>query len=201
MSCNTPSIIREGGGGGGGGGSTGVAQRVVQRTNEIGYWKFVIKFDPGLVIRYLQQVTKEESMKTLEDRSKHIKSLMGVDNGEDNIVVIEASPVVESKPNGAVENTIKWLQGQVRTKRFAVERNIGNKIDTDPNHWQRLVEYAVDMFTGHKVGQDGSTPHRREEGFESNAPIVAVGEEALYHITRDAVGRPKSEPFWMEHYG
>ena len=73
-------------------------------------------------------VTKEEQLQAMEEISIHVKSLMEIEDGEENAIVNENPPVVASKSNGAVENAIKRLQGQIRHLRLALEDVGGIKV-------------------------------------------------------------------------
>ena len=114
----------------------------------------------------------------LEEVSTHVRALMGTDDKNDSVVVLENSPVGESKSNGAVENAIKRIQGQVGTPRLALEDPAGRNIDLDPNIWQWLGECAADTFNRYKIGDDGVSPYKRVKGRESTVLAAAFGESA-----------------------
>ena len=44
-------------------------------------------------------------------------------------VIVEESPIKESKSNGMIENTIRVEQGQIRTLRDGIESRYKKKID------------------------------------------------------------------------
>ena len=73
-----------------------------------------MKSDQGFAIVELQYDIKEERARTLDEVGIHVQSVMGNDDNDEDIVVIEHCPVGESESNGAVENASKILQGQIR---------------------------------------------------------------------------------------
>ena len=87
-------------------------------------------------------------------------------------VVPEHSPVGESRSNGAAENAIKRLQGQLRTFKLVLAHHMGQNAETRPNVWHRMVEFAADTFNRHRVGEDGVTPYKRVKERAANTIIT-----------------------------
>ena len=141
-----------------------VAQRVVQWADDIGCGKFVFKSDQEPAMRELQQISKDQRIKFIEEISMNVKSILGIAEEEENIVAVENSPVGESKCNGVAESAIKRFQGQVCTIKLALAEVVGAKLDIQPNIWQWLVEFAAETFSRYKVGNDGLTPYKRIKG-------------------------------------
>ena len=74
----------------------------------------MLNSDQEPAITYLQKITKQARAKALHEIIEHIKSIRGMDDEiEQPSIVLGSSPVGESKANGAVENAINRLQGQV----------------------------------------------------------------------------------------
>ena len=67
----------------------------------------------------------------------------------------EESPVGEHQSNGAVENAIKRVQGQIRTVRDALESRIGERIRGDDNVFTWLVRNAAASMNRYQVGVMG----------------------------------------------
>ena len=63
--------------------------------------------------------------------------------------------------------------------RFASESFTGKKLDTGPNVWQWMVEYAADIFNRYKVGAEFRT---RIKGRELIKPVAAFGETVFYRL-------------------
>lgn len=178
-----------------------VARRVAQWVNGFGYGRCVIKSDQEPAIADMQYSEMQERPRSLEEVWIHVRSTMGNDDEDGNIVALEHSFVGGSKSNGAVENAIKRTQGQVRTLILFLEESTGKSIDIDLNIWQWLVECAADIFYRYEIGHDGLAAYKRAKGRESTVPIAAFGERAFYHMTkRISSTRPKSEPAWLEGY-
>ena len=176
------------------GGFVNVAHRACQWSDGIGHNKMVLKANQELAITDLQKTNEEKRTKAFNEILVHIKSIRGM---EDEIeigtfpMVIENFPVGESQSNGAVENAIRRVQGQIRIVKIATEEAKGKKIPADPAVWQWLVEHCADTFNRYRVGTDGATPYKRIKGRESGVPIAAFGEKVHYHL-------PKKQMFIMD---
>ena len=87
-------------------------------------------------------------------------------------IVLEESPVTESQANGAVENAIRQVQGQIRTTKDCLESRIGVKLTGEDTIFPWLVSHAAATINRHHVGQDGKTAYRRWKGKEFRREIT-----------------------------
>ena len=79
-------------------------------------------------------------------------------------IVLEESPVKESQANGAIENAIKQIQGQIRTMKDCLDSRLGMKLTGEETIFPWLVSHAAATINRHHVGQDGETAYRRWKG-------------------------------------
>ena len=79
----------------------------------------------------------------------------------------EESPVGEHQSNGGIERVNQTLQGQLRSKKLALESRYGETIRGDHSIFPWLVIYAGILINICKVGPDGRTPHERRKGKKS----------------------------------
>ena len=68
-------------------------------------------------------------------------------------IVLEESPVAESKSNGAIENTIQLVQGQIRTIKDGRESRIGERIGEDSVLIPWIVMHAGRTLNRFNVGR------------------------------------------------
>ena len=115
-------------------------RRIAQIINRLGYRRVIIKSDQEASIVALKGAVKREI--ELE-------------------VSFEESPVGEHQSNGAIENAIKRIQGQIRTVRDALESRIGERIRGDDNVFTWLVRNAAASMNRYQIGSDGRTSHER----------------------------------------
>ena len=95
-------------------------------------------------------------------------------------IVLEQSPVHESKSNGRAENTVQLVQGQVRTIKDGLESRIGVKITGDMPIVTWLVIHAARTLNRFVVVSDGKTACRRWKGKEFKRDVVEFGESVMY---------------------
>jgi hypothetical protein len=76
-------------------------------------------------------------------------------------VSFEEPPVGEHQSNGAVENAIQRVQGQIRTLRDALESRIGERVKGEDNIFTWLVRNSAAPMNRYQVGVDGRTAHER----------------------------------------
>ena len=85
----------------------------------LGHGKLILKSDQEPAIVDLQKTTREERMKTMEEIARNARSIRGLeDEWEFPAMTLENSPVGESKSNGAVENAMEPVHGQIRTAKL-----------------------------------------------------------------------------------
>jgi hypothetical protein len=151
-------------------------RRVAQIGNRRGYRRVIIKSDQEASIVALKGAVKREL--ELE-------------------VSFEESPVGEHQSNGAVENAIKRVQGQIRTVRDALESRIGERVKGGDNVFTWLVRNAAASMNRYQVGSDGRTAHERLRGRRFRRDVAEFGESVLY-IRAESVGKDKYNSRWEE---
>ena len=87
------------------------------------------------------------------------------------------SPVGDSKSNGRVENSIKRIQGMIRTLRHCLESKIGIRVSRGHPLYPWIIEWAADLITRYQVGSDGLTAVQRIRGAKSARAIAQFGEK------------------------
>jgi hypothetical protein len=141
-------------------------RRVAQIVNRMGYRRVILKSDQEPSIMALKAAVKRE----LESE-----------------VSFEESPVGEHQSNGAVENAVKRVQGQVRTMRDALESRIGERIKGEDNVFTWMVRHAAASMNRYQVGEDGKTAHERMRGRRFRRDVTEFGESVMY-IRAESVG-------------
>ena len=95
-------------------------------------------------------------------------------------IIFETSPVAESKSNGAAENTVQQVQGQVRTIKHALESRLRVRVPEAASVIPWMVMHAARCINRYRVGKDGRTAYRRVKGKEFRKPIAEFGESVMY---------------------
>ena len=95
-------------------------------------------------------------------------------------MVVESSPVGDSKGNGMIERAVKSVQGQVRVLRSALEERIGAKLDPHHAVFPWMVEYASLMLNRFEVGRDGRTAYERNKQKKAKTSGMEFGEAVLW---------------------
>ena len=95
-------------------------------------------------------------------------------------MVVESSPVGDSKGNGVIERAVKSVQGQVRVLRSALEERIGAKLDPHHAVFPWMVEYASLMLNRFEVGRDGRTAYERNKQKKAKTSGMEFGEAVLW---------------------
>ena len=90
------------------------------------------------------------------------------------------SAVGESQSNGAVENAIKRIQGQLRTLKFATEKHVKKRITSQHPAFGWLLEWTATILNRYVKGTSGQTPYRIISGKETRRPIAQFGERVLF---------------------
>ena len=99
------------------------------------------------------------------------------------------SPVGDSKSNGRVENTIRRVQGMVRTLRSSLESKLGIKIAKGHPLYPWLLEWAADVLTRYSVNSAGRTAVQEIRGSKSARAIAHFGEKVMYMPAQTASGK------------
>ena len=141
----------------------GVNQYAVQSlSNELSYLghkEFILKSDGEPAIVALKEAIKAERQER---------------------IVLEKSPVGESRSNGAAENAVQQIQGQVRAIKHALESRLQTRVPEASNAIPWLIMHAARTINRYRVGKDGRTAYRRIKGKEFRRPIAEFGETVLY---------------------
>ena len=90
------------------------------------------------------------------------------------------SPAGDSKSNGRVENTIRRVQGMIRTLRSCLESKIGIRIKRDHPLYPWLIEWAADLITRYSLNSAGRTPVQEIRGNRSARAIAQFGEKVMF---------------------
>ena len=89
----------------------GVCAQAIQRLSgeigKMGHSELILKSDAEPAIVALKQKVRQERPER---------------------IVLEESPIKESQSNGAIENAIRQVQGQIRTTKACLESRLGGKI-------------------------------------------------------------------------
>ncbi len=109
----------------------------------------------------------------------------------------EESPVGEHQSNGAIENAVKRIQGQIRTMRGALESRIGERISGEDNVFTWMVRHASAPINRYQMGEDGKTAHERLRGRKFRRDVTEFGESVMY-IRAESVGKDKYNSRWEE---
>ena len=136
---------------------------LIQRLENTGYTKMILKCDNEPAIVALQQRIAEEL------RRKGVS------------VIKENAPLeCHEKSNGDVESAVKQVAGLSRTLKSHVEHKI--KADVKATHpllaW--LIEHAANLLTLFLEGPDGLTAYHRLKGKPWRTALPAFGESVLY---------------------
>ena len=166
-------------------------KRVSDIIKRLGYSKIIIKSDQESSLTSMENKTREALWQDAEDMMNEIKQECGGIQ-----IVIQHSLVGESAANGAVENAIQRVEGQIRAIRLDVEVNSNVKINPSHAIWPWLVEFAAQSILYWRVsGHDGLTAIERIRGRSSMSAKPRFGENVLYKVSK-TVKLGKAEPRW-----
>ena len=112
-------------------------------------------------------------------------------------IVLEASPVYESKSNGVIERAVQQVQGQVRTVKDGLESRIGERLLVDSQLVPWIVLHAAHLINCYHVGPDGKTNFRRWKGKDFRNSVVEFGESVMY-LKAGSKGRDKLDCRWEQ---
>ena len=110
-------------------------------------------------------------------------------------IVLEESPVSESKSNGAVENAVQQVHGQVRTIKDALESRLGKRIEEESNIIPWMITHAARTINRYHVNPDGLTAYRKWKGKEFKKEVAEFGETVLY-LRPGTKGKDKLRSRW-----
>ena len=95
-------------------------------------------------------------------------------------IVIESSPVKESKSNGGIEAAVQQVQWQFRTMKDALEARIGTRLKPTSAIVPWIVTHSARTINRYQMGKDGKTAYRRWKGKEFKREVAEIGETVLY---------------------
>ena len=110
-------------------------------------------------------------------------------------VMIEDTPVGDSKAAGNIENANKNMQAFVRTYKLAVEARVGGEIPVDHKIMPWIIKHASAMKNRLHVGKDGMTAVRRLKGRNFSKPICEIGE-CIWYCKSKTAGKNKARSRW-----
>jgi len=99
----------------------------------LGYAKIVFKSGQEFALTELEQQVRRKGFGYMQRWQENIKEYCGCQ------IVLQNSPVGESAANGAMENAVQRVQGQVRAIKLDVEVNAGSKINPRHPVWPWMV--------------------------------------------------------------
>jgi hypothetical protein len=143
---------------------------------QLGYKKIIIKSDSENSITALKKAVKAES--TLE-------------------MILEETPVGDHAANGAIESTIKQVQGQFRTMKSALETRLNMKIKGDHDAVPWLMMHAGAVMNRRRKDAGGLTAYRKWKGKEFDKHVAEFGERVMY-LKSDSAGKDKFNSRWEE---
>ena len=122
-------------------------------------------------------------------------------------VVPKEAPVGDSRANGAAENAVKLVKGQVRCLKTAMEDLYGCRLESDCCLLAWMPRHCASLMTRFKVYTDGKTAVQRLTGRRWGRPLVVFGERILVKVAASRPGRraglgPNMVPaIYVGHHG
>ena len=158
----------------------GKCSHATKRMNKVldvlGYRRLVLKSDQEPAILQLKEQVKDE-------RTEEI--------------IMEMSPVEDSRSNGEMEKAIQDVQGQIRTMKSSLEMRYGRSVE--PSHcclpW--LVIHSASLLNRFAVGMDGCTAHRRLKGKDFKGTLCEFGE-CVWYMHVGITGKNKLDSRWSD---
>ena len=175
-------------------GSSGqILGRAVDWISNLGCSKAILKADQEFAITGLQRDSKRIYVEEMTGLTKSMGSI----NAN---VVPENPPVGGSQASGAVESTIKQIQGPNRTLRLALESNNTWKLQFDDPVWFWLIECVAGTFNRFRVGESCVIPFKRVAGMDSRQPLAAFVGKVIFHLSKQMAKKlDKSATRWEEY--
>ena len=155
----------------------GAANRAVVKTindwvDQLGYPKVIVKCD------------NEKSIVQVQKEMQEART--------DKITIPENPPKEDSRGNGLAENTVKEVEGYIRTIKNSVEENAGIKIPPKSDLMSWVVRHVGTILSRVKVNHEsGLTAYEKCKGKSSTAPLVPFGESVLFQPTVGYKNRSK----------
>ena len=89
--------------------------------------------------------------------------------------ILEESDKGDSASNGLTEEAVNSLEGMIRTWIDAVEHKYHTKLSSSHVIIPWLVEYAWEVITRCRIGNDGRTAYQRLKGKLPSSKVVSFG--------------------------
>ena len=115
----------------------------------------------------------------------------------DEEVIMEESPVEDSRSNGFIERAIQGVQDQISTVKNSLESRLRKEVKADHPALPWLVMHAANLLNRYHKGQDGCTAYRRLKGKDFDQKVAEFGEEVWY-MSPGIVGKDKMDVRWKE---
>jgi len=150
-------------------------RRLSQMIRSLGSKKVILKSD------------QEPAIKSLKERVKA--------NVQDVDIIIEESPVGESKSNGEVERAIRSVKEQFSTFRDQVENRYMTSLQSDSQVIPWIVRHAAATIDRFQIGTDGKTGYQRRKGRKFQKEHVEIGE-CVWYLEAKSLGKADSRSRW-----
>ena len=95
-------------------------------------------------------------------------------------VVVEHSPVGESRSNGVVERAIKGIQVQMRKLKLKLKEQTGMDIDSKDPLRRWMVEYAARILRNHYVYKGDEQTARQRIRYNTQGPQLCDFGEYVF---------------------
>ena len=141
--------------------------RLVEDIAWLGHTRLTLKTDNEPAIVKLLK----ESMRAAKTEIKDLDQIQA-----------EFPSAYDSKSNGEIENTIRNLQGLLRTMKLGLERRLGVEIPTSHAILSWLVEHVAWTMTTRAAGPDGKTAYQRVKGSQFTRRLLEFGEKVLWKL-------------------
>ena len=157
-------------------GSTYPEKAVLRDLNWLGYKRLVLKTDQENPIKALGAAVKA---------------------GFSEDLTLEESPKGDAhgQSNGAAENAVQRVQGQVRTMKYALEKSAGGELPKDSVIFPWMIEYAGVLHTlFSQEDSEGMTPFQKLKGRTWQIALPSFGEIVDYRRR----AKSKLDARWQE---
>ena len=110
------------------------------------------------------------------DNEPAILALKEAVRRETNVeLIMEEAPVGDHQANGAVESTIKSVQGQFRVIKDALESRLKEKLHGEHPAVPWIAMHSASVINRGRKGEEGFSAHRRWQGREFQRPTAEFG--------------------------
>lgn len=169
-----------------------VVKRIAEIIEGLGHMKVVIKTDQGAGLVEAEKRVRDRLHQTAESITAE-SSDMGLGH-----VVLQSSPIGEPQSNGAAENAIQRMQGQLRAVQFDVEASTGARINSAHPLWPWLVEFAAQTLLFWRINSaDGLASIQRIVGRSGMTAKPKFAEQTLYRVAKTA-RQDKANARWQK---